>query len=80
MTHPSIDLDKVTSDLEAIGFEAVTKLQFRRGFVDVRVVNGLIPEWVDFLPEVCFRITVYGDGNDVSGVWHCPIDTFRLDQ
>lgn len=80
MTHPSINLDKITADLESLGFEARTRLQFRRGFVDVRVVNGLIPEGLDLVPEVFFSVTVYGAGNEVSGVWSCPIDSFRLDE
>jgi hypothetical protein len=79
MVHPKIDLDKITSDLEEIGFAAITRLQFRLGFVDIRVVNGLIPEELDFMPEVFFSITIYSADNEVSGVWHCPIDRFRIE-
>jgi hypothetical protein len=79
MVHPKIDLDKITSDLEEIGFTAITRLQFRLGFVDIRVVNGLIPEGLDFVPEVLFLITMYSADNEISGVWHCPIDSFRID-
>lgn len=80
MTHPNIDLPKITAQLEAIGFEAKTAIQFRRGFMDVRIVNGLVPDNIDFVPEVSFQVTVYGEGNEVSGVWHCPIDSFRFDE
>lgn len=79
MTHPSINLDKITTDLEALGFEARTRLQFRRGFLDVRVINGLIPEGLDFLPEVFFQVSVYNQENEVQGVWSCPIDSFRVE-
>jgi excinuclease UvrABC helicase subunit UvrB len=79
MVHPKIDLDKITSDLEAIGFAAITRLQFRQGSVDVRVVNGLIPEGLDFVPEVFFSITIYSADNEVRCVWNCPIDSFRID-
>ena len=78
MIHPSIDLPSITANLEALGFEAITKLQFRRGFLDVRVVNGLIPEGLDFVPEVCFRISVYDQDSGADGVWHCPIGSFRF--
>jgi hypothetical protein len=80
MTHPDINLDKITSDLEALGFEAVTRLQFRRDFLEVRVVNGLIPEGLDFLPEAVFQITVYDKESEVLGCWYCPIDSFRVDE
>lgn len=79
MIHPNIDLPAITSNLEALGFEAITKLQFRRGFLDVRIVNGLIPEGLDFVPDVHFRISVYDQDSGAEGVWNCPIDSFRFD-
>lgn len=78
MIHPKINLEKITSDLEALGFEAITRLQFRRGFLDVRVVNGLIPEGLDFVPEVFFQITVFNREDGIDGGWCCPIDSFML--
>lgn len=80
MVHPNIDLDKITADLEAAGFEAITRLQFRRGFLDVRVVNGLIPDNIDFVPEVCYMVSAYNRENEVSAVWYCPFDSFRLEE
>jgi hypothetical protein len=77
MQHPNISLDKLTAKLESIGFEAITKLQFRRGFVDVRIVNGLIPEEWDKIPEVFFQVTVWN--GDVEGKFICPIDQFFVD-
>lgn len=74
MIHPNIDLDKLTAQLESIGFEARTRLQFRRGFVDVRIVNGLVPDNIDFVPDVFFQVTV-NDG-DVEGKFICQIDQF----
>lgn len=77
MTHPNIDLEKLTAKLESVGFEAITKLQFRRGFVDVRIVNGLIPDNIDFVPEVFFQVTV--NNGDVEGKFICQIDQFFVD-
>jgi hypothetical protein len=77
MVNPNIDLDKVTDQLESIGFEAITRLQFRRGFVDVRIVNGLIPDGIDFVPEVFFQVTVCNDG--VEGKFICPIVQLFID-
>jgi len=77
MIHPNIDLDKLTAQLESIGFEARTRLQFRRGFVDVRIVNGLVPDNIDFVPDVFFQVTVWNV--DVEGKFICPIDQFFLD-
>jgi len=77
MTHPNIELDKLTAQLESIGFEAITKLQFRRGFVDVRIVNGLVPDNIDFVPDVFFQVTVWN--GDVEGKFYCPIDQFFVD-
>jgi hypothetical protein len=77
MVHPNIDLDKLTTQLESIGFEAITKLQFRRGFVDVRIVNGLIPEELDKIPEVFFQVTVWNGDNE--GKFICPIDQLFID-
>lgn len=77
MTHPNIDLEKLTAQLESIGFEAITCLQFRRGFVDVRIVNGLISDNIEFVPEVFFQVTVW-DG-DVDGKFICQIDQFFVD-
>jgi hypothetical protein len=77
MVHPNIDLDKLTTQLESIGFEAITKLQFRRGFVDVRIVNGLIPEEWDKIPEVFFHVTVWNGDNE--GKFICPIDQLFID-
>ena len=80
MIHQNIDLDKITASLETIGFEAITRLQFRRGFIDIRIINGLIPKGLDFLPEVFFQITMFDTENTVSAVWNCPIDNFRIDE
>jgi len=77
MTHPNIDLEKLTAKLESVGFDAITKLQFRRGFVDVRIVNGLIPDKIDFVPEVFFQVTV--NNGDVEGKFICQIDQFFVD-
>ncbi|HPU58502.1 MAG TPA: hypothetical protein PLG48_03190 [Candidatus Avimonas sp.] len=77
MIHPNIDLDKLTAQLESIGFEAITKLQFRRDFLDVRIVNGLLPEELDKIPEVFFQVTVWN--GDIEGRLFCPIDQFFVD-
>ncbi len=77
MIHPNIDLDKLTAQLESIGFDAITKLQFRRGFVDVRIVNGLIPDNIDFVPEIFFQVTVFN--GDVDGKFICQPDQFFVD-
>lgn len=77
MIHPKIDLDKLTAQLESIGFEARTRLQFRRGFVDVRIVNGLIPDNIDFVPDVFFQVTVWLP--DIEGKFICRIDQFFVD-
>jgi hypothetical protein len=77
MTHPNIDLEKLTAQLESIGFEARTRLQFRRGFVHVRIVNGFIPDNIEFVPDVFFQVTVW-DG-DLEGKFICQIDQFFVD-
>jgi hypothetical protein len=77
MVHPNIDLDKLIEQLESIGFEAITKLQFRRGFVDVRIVNGLIPDGIDFVPDVFFQVTVWNGDNE--GKFICQIDQLFID-
>lgn len=77
MIHPNIDLDKLTAQLESIGFEAITRLQFRRGFVDVRIVNGLIPDNIDFVPDVFFQVKIWN--GDIEGRFICQIDQFFVD-
>lgn len=82
MIHPSIDLDKLTAQLKSIGFAARTKLLFRRGFVDVMIVNGLMPgdltesEKEAFAPF--FRITICDKTGDIQGSFTCPIDGFTI--
>lgn len=82
MTHPSINLPDLTAKLESIGFEALTKLLFRRGFVDVIIVNGLLPD--NLTPEEIeawpphFRITMFEQSADIEGVFDCPIDGLTI--
>ena len=79
MIHPKIDLDGLTAQLESIGFEARTRLQFRRGFVDVRIVNGLVPDNIDFLPDAFFQVSVWDKEIEVEGKFICQIDQFFVD-
>ena len=82
MLHPNIDLDKLTAQLESVGFEARTKLLFRRGFVDVLIVNGLVPDNTPkdiieaFAPY--FRITIEDKSGGIQGSFNCPIEGFTV--
>jgi len=82
MLHPNIDLPQLTAQLESIGFEARTKLLFRRGFVDVRIENGIVPDNTpeDLLETFApyFRITITDESGDIQGSFTCPIEGFTV--
>ena len=82
MTHPSINLPELTAQLESIGFEARTKLLFRRGFVDVRIENGIVPDQIpeDLIGKFApfFRITITDESGDIQGSFTCPIEGFTV--
>ena len=82
MVHPKINLEKLTTQLESIGFEARTKLLFRRGFVDVLIVNGIVPDKIpeDLVGEFepFFRITITNKSGDIQGAFNCPISEFTI--
>ena len=67
MTNPKIDLENVARHLESVGFERRTKTKFRRGFVDIEVVNGIIPDVYMQAPEEAaepqFCVKFYSDDN-----------------
>ena len=82
MTHPNLDLPKLTAQLESIGFEARTRLLFRRGFADIVIVNGILP---DQIPEDLadkfdpfFRITISDESGYTQGSFNCPIEGFNI--
>ena len=84
MIHPKIDLDKLTAQLESIGLEARTRLLFRRGFMDVTIVNGLVPDNIEAilspkelnLADPFFRIELYDEHAERAGCFNCPIEGF----
>ena len=82
MIHHSINLPQLTAQLESVGFEARTKLLFRRGFVDVLIVNGLVPDKIpsDLVGEFApfFRITICDESGDIQGSFNCPIEGFTV--
>lgn len=82
MIHPNIYLPVLTAKLESIGFEARTRLLFRRGFVDVMIVNGLLPDQTpeDLIGKLDphFRITICDETGDVQGSFTCPIKGFTI--
>lgn len=82
MIHPKIDLPKLTAQLESIGFEARTRLLFRRGFVDILIVDGLVPDQTpeDLLGkfEPFFRITICDESGDIQGSFNCQIEGFNV--
>lgn len=82
MIHPNIDIQKLTAQLESIGFEARTKLLFRRGFVDVMIVDGIVPDKIpkDLIGkfEPFFRITITDESGDIQGSFNCPFEGFTV--
>jgi len=86
MIHPKIDLDNLTAQLESIGFEARTRLLFRRGFVDVIIVNGLVPDGIETIlspkqlhwADPFFRIELWDENAQHNGSFNCPIEGFTV--
>lgn len=87
MIHPNINLPQLTRELESVGFTARTKLLFRRGFVDILIVNGLVPENIENIlsPQEMiafanpfFRITIEDESGDIQGSFTCPISGFNI--
>lgn len=82
MIHPNIDLPKLTAQLESLGFEARTKLLFRRGFVDVIIVNGIVPDNIpdDLVGkfEPFLRIDITDKDAQHAGSFTCPIEGFNV--
>ena len=86
MTHPKIDLPALTAQLESIGFEALTRLLFRRGFMDVIIVNGLVPEGIETIlspknlhwADPFFRIDLWDESAEFCGSFNCPIEGFTV--
>ena len=78
MTNPHLDLPTVTAQLESLGFEARTKLLFRRGFVDVLIVDGILPDNMppDLIKPPFFRISF--DTDEHFGSFICPIDALYI--
>lgn len=78
MTNPHLDLQAVTAQLESLGFEARTKLEFRRGFVDIRIVDGFIPENTppELIKPPFFRISIY-EGHFL-GSFTCDLDKLNI--
>lgn len=78
MINPHLDLPAVTAQLESLGFEARTKLLFRRGFLDVQIVDGFIPENTppDLIKPPFFRISIYN--NDLLGSFTCDIQDLNV--
>ena len=86
MIHPKIDLDKLTAQLESIGLEARTRLLFRRGFMDVTIVNGLVPDNIETIlspkelnwADPFFRIELWDENAEHAGSFNCPIEGFTV--
>jgi hypothetical protein len=78
MTNPHLDLPAVTAKLESLGFEARTKLLFRRGFVDVIIVDGILPDNTppDLITPPLFSVKIYTDEH--CGSFDCPIDGLHV--
>lgn len=86
MIHPKIDLDKLTAQLESVGFEARTRLLFRRGSLDVTIVNGLVPDNIETIlspkelnwADPFFRIELYDEHAGFCGSFNCHIQGFTV--
>jgi len=76
MINPKLNLEKITDLLESLGFEAVTKLKFKRGFVDVEIKDGIIPDGCEWPIKPFFQVRVYGPGNEYVGQFDCKIKDF----
>ena len=78
MTNPHLDLPAVTAQLESLGFKARTKLLFRRGFLDVTIMDGLLPDNTpeDLIKPPFFRISI--DTDERYGCFICPLDSLHI--